>query len=242
MNHRHEKLPDRGMLRLDRIDEFAAWAETQGFGREAIPHSAIFQILRLYHAKRGLFVFHKKAGEQIYASCEQKCRPLIREWLRSTLAPYPRGFNYVKPDLETSADVVPSAHALIIQAYKSPSKSETFVHDEILGEAISEAEAEIMRTAHEAFEKHGRKMIGSPEPAHLQLSIDLRSGDATIEVCKDEPGPDKPAYTVVEIDPDNPRIFVSLIADTDIADMLPVPNNDQPVTRHKGKIGNFGTP
>lgn len=77
-----DTLPQKGLLRLDQLEAFGAWAETQGWAIEPVPPKAWNQAFRLRRDGR-FYVFYKRTGSP-YVSTKGAARELAWAWLRMT--------------------------------------------------------------------------------------------------------------------------------------------------------------
>lgn len=71
----------RYLLHLSKLDDFAAWAATLGYVREAVPAKAEYMVLKL---RRGSEVldFYKRDTATEHASAPDKAVRLIHRWIR----------------------------------------------------------------------------------------------------------------------------------------------------------------
>lgn len=79
-------MANRQLLALSKIEEFAAWACTQGFQRE--PTKGVFEVLRLrYPNCRPIlfFVRSRTVGgrEPVHATAQTERTKLVHRWLQS---------------------------------------------------------------------------------------------------------------------------------------------------------------
>lgn len=70
----------RDLLALHKIDEFAAWAVTQGYVREETKGS--FEVLRLRKGNDPPKIYFTRAGAKEHASCQDASVGLVRRWIR----------------------------------------------------------------------------------------------------------------------------------------------------------------
>ena len=70
----------RYLLALSKIDEFAAWAATQGYAREKTKGS--FEVLRLRKGNEPPKIYFTRAGAKEHASCQEASVGLVRKWIR----------------------------------------------------------------------------------------------------------------------------------------------------------------
>ncbi len=70
----------RCLLALDKIEEFAAWAEMEGFNRE--PIKGEYEVLRLRFPKYQPYIFFKRANAK-YATSQSEGTQLVQRWIRS---------------------------------------------------------------------------------------------------------------------------------------------------------------
>ena len=78
-------MADRCLLALSKIDEFVAWAKTQGF--ECEPLRGPYEVLRLrFEGAAPLIYFTRAAtlsgGEPMHATAQNDGAQLVRMWLR----------------------------------------------------------------------------------------------------------------------------------------------------------------
>ena len=76
----------RELLALSKIDEFAAWANTQGFKRT--PTKGDYEVLRLQFDKQPPIIFFTRlttlsGGTPIHATAQHEGAQLVRRWLRA---------------------------------------------------------------------------------------------------------------------------------------------------------------
>jgi hypothetical protein len=69
----------RHLLAISKIDEFAAWAQEEGFKRE--PTKGIYEVLRLRFPKFQPYIFFQRAGSG-HATCQSEGTQLVQRWLR----------------------------------------------------------------------------------------------------------------------------------------------------------------
>ena len=79
-------MAQRDLLALSKIDEFAAWAKTQGFERE--PIRGPYEVLRLrFEDSPPLLYFTRTAtlsgGKPVHATAQHDGAQLVRRWIRS---------------------------------------------------------------------------------------------------------------------------------------------------------------
>jgi hypothetical protein len=78
--------PNRSLLALTKIEEFAAWAGTQGYRRETVKGE--YEILRLRISGQSPLLFYRKdhslsGGEPKHATAQSDGTQLILRWLKS---------------------------------------------------------------------------------------------------------------------------------------------------------------
>ena len=79
-------MANRELLALSKIDEFAAWAETQGFTR--VPTKGDYEVLRLQMDRQKPILFYTRlstlsGGTPIHATAQHDGAQLVRRWLRA---------------------------------------------------------------------------------------------------------------------------------------------------------------
>jgi hypothetical protein len=79
-------MANRELLALSKLDEFAAWAATQGFQRE--PTKGLYKVLRLRIPGQPPLIFYTRSttlagGKPQHATAQYDGAQLVRRWLRS---------------------------------------------------------------------------------------------------------------------------------------------------------------
>lgn len=84
-------MADRSTLHVSKLDDFAAWAESQGFTRE--PTRGTWERLRLHHPKRRhpLIVYERigsqGGGKLVHLTVLDRDRDVVRRYLRERGTP-----------------------------------------------------------------------------------------------------------------------------------------------------------
>ena len=74
-------MANRYLLAYSRLEEFATWAETQGYKRE--PTKGDYEILRLRReTMTPRLYFRRDVGGQVHVTCQDKAVGLVRRWIR----------------------------------------------------------------------------------------------------------------------------------------------------------------
>jgi hypothetical protein len=74
-------MPNRYLLALSKLDEFAAWATTKGYQREKT--KGRYEVLRLRKlGEKPRLYFRRDVGGHVHATCQAGAVGLVRQWLR----------------------------------------------------------------------------------------------------------------------------------------------------------------
>ena len=81
------KTATRGLLALTSIEDFAAWAKSEGYERQAIPPKAQYEVLRLAEPGKAPILFFRRTKRNIsgnapkHCSTDERGKRLVLRWI-----------------------------------------------------------------------------------------------------------------------------------------------------------------
>lgn len=74
---------DRETLHQNKAEDFASWCVSKGYTREATPHAAKYEALRLRSRDGGPPILYFRRDGSPHLSCDARGWRLVKRWLQS---------------------------------------------------------------------------------------------------------------------------------------------------------------